>query len=135
MKCIKESVWEELFEADSDKSAFKIFGSLFIEPITVGQYLESTNEQFESLLHRSYVLNDLLKPYIHRKNGLDLVGMPEKRECVLYVCLTELQRKLYAVNYLFLFFMFLNFMLYFNYFRRLSLRKLRLQRTQKNLQC
>lgn len=104
MKVIKESVWTELFKVRSGKLAYNIFESLFIKPITVGQYLESTKEQFESLLHRSYVLNDLLKPFIHRKNGLNLAGMPEKRECVLYVCLTELQRKLYGVNYLFMFF-------------------------------
>lgn len=100
MKFIKSDIWCTLFGAESEESALRFFIDTFRKPMTVGQFINSTVAQFEDMINRSYVLHDLLKPYIHRKNGLNLIGMPEKNECVLYVCLTNLQRRLYAVNYL-----------------------------------
>lgn len=99
MKCVKSDVWCTLFNDESEESAARLFNDIFQKPMTVGQFIDSTGYQFRSMIYRSYVLHDLLKPYIHRKNGLNLVGMPEKNECVLYVCLTDVQRRLYKVNY------------------------------------
>lgn len=101
MKFVKSDVWCTLFNAESEESALRLFNNIFQRPLTVGQFIDSTEEQFRRMIYRSYVLHDLLKPYIHRKNGLNLDGMPEKNECVLYVCLTDVQRRLYSVIYLF----------------------------------
>lgn len=98
-KFVKGDIWYDLFNVDSEELALHVFKSLITTPMTVGQFLDSTQEQFQRMIYRSHVLNNLLKPYIHRKNGLNLVGMPEKNECVLYVCLTDVQRRLYKVNY------------------------------------
>lgn len=98
MKFVKRDIWFELFNVESEESASKMFKDLFTTPMTVGQFLDSTQDEFKRLINRSYVLHDLLKPYIHRKNGWNLAGMPEKNECVLYVCLTDVQKRLYKVN-------------------------------------
>lgn len=110
MKFVKGDIWYELFDAESEESAIQVFNELFTTPMTVGQFLDSTQDEFKRMINRSYVLHDLLKPYIHRKNGLNLAGMPDKNECVLYVCLTDVQKRLYKVNNSF---MFLNLKLNF----------------------
>lgn len=99
MKFVKSDVWCTLFDGESEEVAFRLFNDIFQRPMTVGQFLDSTQEQFRQMINRSYVLNDMVKPYIHRRNGLNLVGMPEKNECVLFVCLSDIQKRLYAVNY------------------------------------
>lgn len=99
MKIIKSNVWSELFGVGSEQLADNLFNYIFKKPMKVGQLIDSSQEQFISMTYRSYVLNDLLNRYIHRKNGLNLAGMPEKNECVLHVCLTDVQKKLYRVNY------------------------------------
>lgn len=121
MKFVKSDIWCTLFNSESEESAALVFNCIFKKPMTVGQFIDSTEDQFRRMIHRSYVLHDLLKPYIHRKNGLNLVGMPEKNECVLYVCLTDVQRGLYAVNHP-CFILFLNISRYVLYlFHRNSL--------------
>lgn len=110
MKFVKGDIWTKLFHAESEVLAFQVFGELFKTPMTDGQFLDATQDQFKRMINRSYVLHDLLKPYIHRKNGLNLSGMPEKNECVLYVCLTDVQKRLYKVNNSF---MFINLNLHF----------------------
>lgn len=99
MKLVKADVWYRLFNVRSEEDVQMLYQRMFIKPMTEGQYIDSSSEQYVKMLNRSYVLHDLLKPYIHRKNGFDLAGMPEKKECVLYVCLTDLQKKLYKVIY------------------------------------
>lgn len=103
MKFVKGDIWYELFDTESEESAVQVFTELFTTPMTVGQFLDSTEDQFKRMINRSYVLHDLLKPYIHRKNGLNLAGMPDKNECVLYACLTDVQKRLYKVNNSFMF--------------------------------
>lgn len=99
MKLVKADVWYRLFNVQSEEDVQMLYQRMFIKPMTEGQYIDSSSEQYVKMKNRSYVLHDLLKPYIHRKNGFDLAGMPEKKECVLYVCLTDLQKKLYKVIY------------------------------------
>lgn len=103
MKFVNGRIWYELFNVDYEGWAFQMFNYIFTNPMTVGQFLHSTQEEFQRMIYRSHVLNNLLKPYIHRKNGLNLDGMPEKNECVLYVCLTDVQKTLYGVNFYFYF--------------------------------
>lgn len=104
MKIVKGRIWCEVFDVESEELAVQTFNDIFVKPMTIGQYLDATPEQMTCMLYRSYVLHYLLKSYIHRRNGLHLIGMPEKMECVLYVCLTDVQKSLYEVNYLFIFF-------------------------------
>lgn len=74
------------------------FKNRFVNPITNGQYLNSTEQDILLMKRRSYILHNLLDGCIHRADMSILEPfIPPKNEYVIYIRLTELQVTLYKV--------------------------------------
>lgn len=72
------------------------FEKIFATPILNGNYSDSNEEEVKLMLHRSYVLNSLLSPYVHRRcESVLQKTLPEKVDFVLLFRMTELQKQLY----------------------------------------
>lgn len=78
----------------------KEFKNRFVNPITNGQYVNSTDQDIQTMKRRSYILHKLLDGCIHRADVsiLEPLLLP-KNEFIVYVRLTDLQVKLYKVAY------------------------------------
>ncbi|XP_050540610.1 transcriptional regulator ATRX homolog isoform X2 [Daktulosphaira vitifoliae] len=74
----------------------KEFTNRFINPITNGQYSDSTLHDVKLMKRRSHVLHKILKGIIQRFDYSVLTPfLPPKHEYVIYLKLSELQIKLY----------------------------------------
>lgn len=74
------------------------FTNRFGNPITNGQYANSTPQDIEVMKRRSHVLHQLLNGIIHRADMAVLKPFLEaKYEYVIYIRLTEIQAELYTV--------------------------------------
>ncbi|XP_026482209.1 LOW QUALITY PROTEIN: transcriptional regulator ATRX homolog [Ctenocephalides felis] len=68
----------------------------FVNPITNGQYTDSTPRDIEIMKRRSHVLHKMLDGCVQRRDYSVLAPfLPPKHEYVLFINLTELQIKLY----------------------------------------
>lgn len=68
----------------------------FVNPITNGQYVDSTPYDIQMMKRRSHILHKLLDGCVQRRDYAVLAPyLPVKHEYVVYVQLTELQRALY----------------------------------------
>lgn len=74
------------------------FTNRFANPITNGQYVNSTHQDIKIMKRRSHVLHKLLDGVIHRADISVLKPFLEpKHEFVIYIRLTQIQVKLYTV--------------------------------------
>lgn len=68
----------------------------FVNPITNGQYTDSTPYDIQIMKRRSHVLHKMLDGCVQRRDyGVLAPFLPPKHEYVVYIQLTELQCKLY----------------------------------------
>ncbi|XP_053608900.1 transcriptional regulator ATRX homolog isoform X2 [Plodia interpunctella] len=68
----------------------------FVNPITNGQYTDSTEHDIRVMKRRSHVLHKMLDGAVQRRDyGVLAPFLPPKHEYVLFITLTELQIKLY----------------------------------------
>lgn len=75
------------------------FTNRFSNPISNGQYVNSTQKDIEVMKRRSHVLHKLLSGVIHRADTSVLKPfLQPKYEYVIFILLTELQAKLYTVR-------------------------------------
>lgn len=71
----------------------------FVNPITNGQYTDSTPRDIQIMKRRSHVLHKMLDGCVQRRDYAVLAPfLPPKNEYVLFINLTELQLKLYRVR-------------------------------------
>lgn len=71
----------------------------FVNPITNGQYTDSTETDIQMMKRRSHILHKLLDGCVQRKDYSVLAPfLPPKQEYVLYIRLTKLQIELYKVK-------------------------------------
>ena len=76
-----------------EKNEFK---QLFTDPINDGQAKDATTHEITRMKRRSFLLTEQMKQFVHRKDQSILkVDLPSKHEYVIYVPLTEFQKKLY----------------------------------------
>jgi len=74
----------------------------FVNPITNGQYTDSTQRDIQIMKRRSHVLHKLLNGCVQRRDYNVLAPfLPPKHEYVVFIRLTELQCILYKVSLLF----------------------------------
>ncbi|XP_072930317.1 uncharacterized protein [Epargyreus clarus] len=72
----------------------------FVNPITNGQYTDSTEHDIRVMKRRSHVLHKMLDGAVQRRDyGVLAPFLPPKHEYVLFITLTDVQVKLYQ-NYL-----------------------------------
>ncbi|CAG9788328.1 unnamed protein product [Diatraea saccharalis] len=68
----------------------------FVNPITNGQYTDSTEHDIRIMKRRSHVLHKMLDGAVQRRDyGVLAPFLPPKHEYVLFITLTEVQIKLY----------------------------------------
>ncbi|VVD00578.1 unnamed protein product [Leptidea sinapis] len=68
----------------------------FVNPITNGQYTDSTEHDIRVMKRRSHVLHKMLDGAVQRRDyGVLAPFLPPKHEYVLFITLTEVQIKLY----------------------------------------
>ncbi|XP_026313758.1 transcriptional regulator ATRX isoform X2 [Hyposmocoma kahamanoa] len=68
----------------------------FVNPITNGQYTDSTEQDIRVMKRRSHVLHKMLDGAVQRRDYSVLAPfLPPKHEYVLFITLTEVQIKLY----------------------------------------
>ncbi|CAB3255914.1 unnamed protein product [Arctia plantaginis] len=68
----------------------------FVNPITNGQYTDSTEHDIRVMKRRSHVLHKMLDGAVQRRDyGVLAPFLPPKHEYVLFITLTEVQVKLY----------------------------------------
>ncbi|KAI8432367.1 hypothetical protein MSG28_004774 [Choristoneura fumiferana] len=68
----------------------------FVNPITNGQYTDSTERDISIMKRRSHVLHTMLDGAVQRRDyGVLAPFLPPKHEFVLFITLTEIQIKLY----------------------------------------
>ncbi|GAB0094799.1 Transcriptional regulator ATRX homolog [Sergentomyia squamirostris] len=68
----------------------------FVNPITNGQYIDSTEHDIQVMKRRSHVLHKMLDGCVQRRDyGVLAPFLPPKHEYVVFIKLTELQIKLY----------------------------------------
>ncbi|GBP37933.1 Transcriptional regulator ATRX homolog [Eumeta japonica] len=68
----------------------------FVNPITNGQYTDSTEHDIRVMKRRSHVLHKMLDGAVQRRDyGVLAPFLPPKHEYVLFITLTEIQTKLY----------------------------------------
>ncbi|XP_013184580.2 transcriptional regulator ATRX homolog isoform X2 [Amyelois transitella] len=68
----------------------------FVNPITNGQYTDSTEHDIKVMKRRSHVLHKMLDGAVQRRDyGVLAPFLPPKHEYVLFITLTEVQIKLY----------------------------------------
>lgn len=71
----------------------------FVNPITNGQYTDSTPYDIQMMKRRSHILHKMLDGCVQRRDYAVLAPfLPPKQEFVLYVRLTKLQIDLYKVG-------------------------------------
>lgn len=71
----------------------------FVNPITNGQYTDSTPYDIQMMKRRSHILHKLLDGCVQRRDYSVLAPfLPPKQEYVLYIRLTKLQVDLYKVS-------------------------------------
>ncbi|XP_016997313.2 transcriptional regulator ATRX homolog [Drosophila takahashii] len=76
---------------------YKEYMNRFVNPITNGQYTDSTERDLRLMKHRSHILHKLLEGCIQRRDYSVLAPyLPPKHEYVVYTTLSELQQKLYG---------------------------------------
>ncbi|XP_052846278.1 transcriptional regulator ATRX homolog isoform X2 [Drosophila gunungcola] len=76
---------------------YKEYMNRFVNPITNGQYTDSTERDLRLMKHRSHILHKLLEGCIQRRDYSVLAPyLPPKHEYVVYTTLSELQQKLYS---------------------------------------
>ncbi|XP_039279743.1 transcriptional regulator ATRX homolog [Nilaparvata lugens] len=74
----------------------KEFTNRFVNPITNGQFADSTERDFKIMKRRAHVLHKMLDGLVQRRDYNVLTPyLPPKQEYVLSIRLTELQVKLY----------------------------------------
>jgi len=72
------------------------FSNMFERPIQNGQCIDSTPKDVRLMKHRAHVLHEQLKGFVQRRGHVVLKdSLPKKTEHVLFVRLTDIQRKLY----------------------------------------
>lgn len=77
----------------------------FVNPITNGQYTDSTQYDTRLMKQRSHVLHKLLDGCVQRKDYQVLAPyLPPKHEYVVFTKLRPLQIKLYTVSWIVFFF-------------------------------
>lgn len=75
---------------------YKEYMNRFVNPITNGQYTDSTQHDIMVMRRRSHVLHKLLDGVVQRQDYAVLEPyLPPKNEYVLFLRLSELQTKLY----------------------------------------
>lgn len=75
---------------------YKEYLNRFVNPITNGQYTDSTQYDINIMRRRSHVLHKLLDGIVQRRDYSILSPyLPPKFEYVLFLTLTETQKKLY----------------------------------------
>lgn len=68
----------------------------FVNPITNGQYTDSTEHDIKVMKRRSHVLHKMLDGAVQRRDyGVLAPFLPPKHEYVLFITLTDIQAKLY----------------------------------------
>ncbi|EDV42613.1 uncharacterized protein Dana_GF18082, isoform C [Drosophila ananassae] len=76
---------------------YKEYMNRFVNPISNGQYTDSTERDLRLMKHRSHILHKLLEGCIQRRDYSVLAPyLPPKHEYVVYTTLSELQQKLYG---------------------------------------
>lgn len=71
----------------------------FVNPITNGQYVDSTPKDIQMMKRRSHILHKLLDGCVQRRDYAVLAPyLPVKHEYVVYIQLTKLQIQLYNVS-------------------------------------
>lgn len=75
---------------------YKEYLNRFVNPITNGQYTDSTERDIRLMKHRSHILHNMLEGCIQRRDYSVLAPyLPPKHEYVVYTTLSELQQQLY----------------------------------------
>lgn len=78
---------------------YKEYCNRFVNPITNGQYTDSTPEDIQMMKRRSHILHNLLDGCVQRRDYAVLAPfLPPKNEFVVYVRLTKIQCELYRVK-------------------------------------
>merc|ERR1719220_3192155 len=73
------------------------FSNMFERPIQNGQCIDSTVKDVRLMKHRAHVLHQQLKGFVQRRGHIVLKhSLPNKTEHVLFVRMTDIQRKLYS---------------------------------------
>ncbi|KAJ5182721.1 hypothetical protein N7492_000337 [Penicillium capsulatum] len=77
---------------------FEVFREKFIKPIQAGSFVDSNNVQRRECLIALRLLNGILAPKIQRA-GISVIEpeIPPKTEFILWISLTELQKKAYNI--------------------------------------
>lgn len=71
----------------------------FVNPITNGQYVDSTPRDIQMMKRRAHILHKLLDGCVQRRDYAVLAPyLPIKHEYVVYVQLTPMQIQLYKVR-------------------------------------
>jgi len=72
------------------------FCNMFERPIQNGQCIDSTPKDVRLMKHRAHVLHEQLKGFVQRRGHIVLkASLPAKHEHILFVRLTDTQRRLY----------------------------------------
>ncbi|XP_065167322.1 transcriptional regulator ATRX homolog isoform X2 [Atheta coriaria] len=75
---------------------YKEYLNRFVNPITNGQYTDSTQTDISIMRRRSHVLHKLLDGTVQRRDYAVLAPfLPPKHEYVIFISLTDVQRSLY----------------------------------------
>ncbi|XP_030375957.1 transcriptional regulator ATRX homolog [Scaptodrosophila lebanonensis] len=75
---------------------YKEYMNRFVNPISNGQYTDSTERDLRLMKHRSHILHKLLEGCIQRRDYSVLAPyLPPKHEYVVYTTLSDLQQTLY----------------------------------------
>lgn len=75
---------------------YKEYLNRFVNPITNGQYADSTERDMRLMKHRSHILHQLLQGCIQRRDYSVLAPyLPPKHEYVVYTTLSTLQQLIY----------------------------------------
>uniref|UniRef100_A0A336KEU9 CSON000136 protein n=1 Tax=Culicoides sonorensis TaxID=179676 RepID=A0A336KEU9_CULSO len=76
----------------------KEFNNLYANPIKSGQHRDSTPSEIRQMKRRTYILHKKLQPFVERKEFTILKDeLQKKHEYVLYVPLTDVQKRLYKI--------------------------------------
>merc|ERR1719209_62459 len=72
------------------------FSNMFERPIQNGQCVDSTSKDVRLMKHRAHVLHQQLKGFVQRRGHTVLRNsLPPKKEHVLFIRMTDTQRRLY----------------------------------------
>lgn len=75
---------------------YKEYLNRFVNPITNGQYTDSTERDIRLMKNRSHVLHKMLEGCIQRRDYSVLAPyLPPKHEYVVFISLSDLQKTLY----------------------------------------